>query len=260
MGHIRIGRLPHRLKWQEVVGLLEATPKNAAAVSRSTVLAADERLLRLKDDPSLNYCFWLLTRVTWAARSDNFLRELGRLGIEVQGDAQTLSFIAALANHAQTENSKHPESGPVSELASLAMRRALTETAGLQGGTLFGSALSDLQLALRGYSTRERFGELAQRFFGDFLARTLRSYVDRELPNLVGVSSALGSVADSAEAVQAIDQHARESALILREYAASWYSKHNWESRGEISLDETRGFVGYALQKLRMELKREAGR
>jgi len=258
VGHTRIGRLPHRLKWKEVVGLLEETPKNAAAVSRSTVLAADERLLQVKDDPSLNYCFWLLTRVTWAARSDTFLIQLGRLGIGVDNGTPTLSFIASLANQAQDEATRHPESGPVSELASLALRRALTETAGQQGATLFGSSLSDLQLTLRTYSTRERFGDLAQRFFGDFLARTLRSYVDRELPNLVGVSSSLRTVVDSAEAVQAIDQHARESALILREYAASWYSKHNWESRGEISQEETRGFVAYALQKLRLELKREA--
>ncbi len=260
MGHIRIGRLPHRLKWREVVGLLAETPKDAEAISRATVLAADERLRQLRDDPSLNHCFWLLTRVTWAARSDTFLNELSWLGIKVKGNASTLGFIAALANQAQTETSKHPESGPVSELASLAMRRALTETVGQQGGTLFGSSLTDLQLALRGYSTRERFGELAQRFFGDFLGRTLRSYVDRELPNLVGVSPSLRTVSDSAETVQAIDQHARESALILRDYAASWYSKHNWDSQGEISLDETRGFVAYALLKLRQELKREANR
>ena len=260
MGHIRIGRLPHRLKWREVVDLLEETPKNAAAVSRSTVLAADERLRQLKDDPSLNYCFWLLARVTWAARSETFLSQLGRLGIEVQDETPTLAFIASLASQVQAETSKHPESGPVSELASLAMRRALTETVGQQGRTLFGSSLADLRLALRTYSTRERFGELAQRFFGDFLARTLRSYVDRELPNLVGTTSGLRTVADSGEAIQAIDQHARESALILRDYAASWYSKHNWESRGEISLGETQRFVAYALQKIRSELKREASR
>ena len=260
MGHTRIGRLPHRLRWREVVGLLGEAPTNAAAISRSTALAADERLLRLKDDPSLNYCFWLLTRVTWAARGDTFVGQLGRIGIEVQAETPTLAFISSLADRVQSENSDHPESGPVSELASLATRRALTETAGQQGRTLFGSTLSDLQLALRTYSTREHFGELAQRFFGDFLARTLRSYVDREIPNLVGVSSGLRSVADSAEAVEAIDRHTRESALILREYAATWYSKHNWESHGEISLNETQRFVAYALQKLRQELKRESVR
>src|SRR3972149_2695516 len=110
MGHIRVGRLPHRLQWREVVSLLEEAPKSAAAVSRSTVLAADERLRRLKDDPSLNYCFWLLTRITWAARSDTFLDQLGRLGIDAQDGTQTLSFIASLTNQAQGEASRDPGS------------------------------------------------------------------------------------------------------------------------------------------------------
>lgn len=74
----------------------------------------------------------------------------------------------------------------------------------------------------------------------------------------MGVSSSLRTVADGGEAIQAIDLHARESALIVREFAGGWYSKHNWESQGDISLDETRRFVAYALQKLRRELKREA--
>lgn len=43
------------------------------------------------------------------------------------------------------------------------MRRALSGTVGQHGRTLFGSTVSDLQLALRTYSTKERFAELARR-------------------------------------------------------------------------------------------------
>ncbi len=128
-----------------------------------------------------------------------------------------------------------PSPGATAELASLAMRRALTETAGQQGASLFGTTLSDLQAALRTYSTRERFADLAQRFFGDFLARTMRSYVDREIPNLVGVSAGLRTVGDSREAVEAIDRHVRETAFLMRDFAGGWYSKRQWESRGSIS-------------------------
>ena len=260
MGHTRLRRLPKHLRWRQVVALLEESPGNAEAVSRATAIAADEWLLRLKGDPSLTYCFWLLTRVTWAARTDSFAEQLRSFGLDVGDGTPTLAFVAALSDLARSELSQHPESGPVSELASLAMRRALSETVGQQGRTLFGSTLSDLQLALRTYSTRERFGELAQRFFGDFLARTLRSYLDREIPNLVGVSPGLRSVEDSAEVVAAIDLHARQSAAILRDFSGGWFSKRNWESRGQISQEETTGFVAYALQKLRSELKREVGR
>ena len=260
MGHTRLGRLPKYLRWRQVVALLEESPGNAEAVSRAAAIAADHWLLSLKGDPSLNYCFWLLTRVTWAARSDSFAEQLRSLGLDVEEGAPTLAFIASLADLARGELSQHPESGPVSELASLAMRRALSETVGQQGRTLFGTTLSDLQLALRTYSTRERFGELAQRFFGDLLSRTLRSHLDREIPNLVGVSPGLRSIEDSANVVAAIDVHARQSAAILRDFSGGWFSKHNWESRGQISQEETSGFVAYALQKLRSELKREVSR
>ena len=40
-----------------------------------------------------------------------------------------------------------------------------------------------------------------------------------------------------------------------RQFAEDWYGKHNWQSRGEISQQEARGFVAYALQKLRTQLK-----
>ena len=56
----------------------------------------------------------------------------------------------------------------------------------------------------------------------------------------------------------AIDLHARQSAAIMREFAGGWYSKQNWETQGEITLDDAQRFVAVALRKLRAELKRES--
>ena len=38
--------------------------------------------------------------------------------------------------------------------------------------------------------------------------------------------------------------------------AGGWYGKNNWESKGQINHEDTAGFVGYAMRKLRMELTR----
>ena len=256
MGHIRLGRLPHRLKWNAVVALLGETPADGAAVARATTEAAERHLVSLRDDPALNYCFWLLTRVTWAARSDGFLAELSALGLTLEAGTPTMGFIAAVTDRVRTQAMQDPKSGATAEMASLALRRALTETVGQQGPSLFGTTLSDLRAAFRTYSTREHFAQLSQRFFGDFLARTLRSYVDKEIPNLVGASPGLRTVGDSREAIEAIDRHARETAFILRDFAGGWYSKHQWESQGAITEGDTRAFVAYALRKIRSELKR----
>ncbi len=258
MGHVRLGRLPHRLKWSAVVALLGETPTDGAVVAKATIEAAEQHLISLRDDPALNYCFWLLTRITWAARSDGFLSELNALGFSLGVDTPTLAFVAAVTERVRTQAMQNPESGATAEMASLALRRALTETVGQQGPSLFGTTLSDLQAAFRTYSTREHFAQLSQRFFGDFLARTLRSYVDREIPNLVGASPGLRTVGDSREAIEAIDRHARETAFILRDFAGGWYSKNQWESRGSITPEQTKAFTAHALRKMRSELKRAA--
>ena len=57
---------------------------------------------------------------------------------------------------------------------------------------------------------------------------------------------------------QELDLHARQSARIMREFAEGWYSKANWETRGQISLEDSQAFVAVALRKLRMELKTAA--
>jgi hypothetical protein len=41
----------------------------------------------------------------------------------------------------------------------------------------------------------------------------------------------------------------------METFAADWYSKHNWEAKGEISVVEAQGFVAVALRKLRSEFK-----
>jgi hypothetical protein len=71
----------------------------------------------------------------------------------------------------------------------------------------------------------------------------------------VGSNKSFRTSNDSAAFIEALDIHARESARIMERFAADWYSKHNWQSKGEISRDEAQGFVAVALRKLRTEFK-----
>ena len=257
MGHNRLGRLPKYVRWNQVVALLDTAPTHVQPLAAATALAADRYFRTLAGDPSLAYCFWLLARVTWAARSEDFTAELSSLGVSVDADVPAIGFIASLSDHVRIRLAQNPGSGPVSELASLALRRALTETVGIRERNLFGSRLEDLQHAFRTYSTQHHFSDVAQRFFGDFMARTLRSYIDRELANHVGPGNPLATVTAGSEFIRALDLHTRQAAAIVHEFAGSWYSKHNWTSRGAITQEEAQGFVAVALRKLRSELKRD---
>lgn len=254
MGHLRLGRLPKTYKWRAVIDLLNETPDDPAALAGAVVKAAEARLRELGRDSSLTYCFWLLTRITWAARREDFTAALSELDLPPAGDGSALVFISGVSDRVRSELIHHPESGPFAELASLALRRALSETVGQEGRSLFGSSMEDIQHAFREYSTARRFGILARRFFGDFFSRTLSFYVEKELANNIGEGHGLSSIADSEEFTRALDIYTRQSAFIMEEFASGWYSKQNWESKGHISLEDAQGFVAVALRKLRMEL------
>lgn len=256
MGHTRIGHLPKTHRWRGVVRLLDQSPDDVAAVAGATVWAAQARLSRLSGDPSLTHCFWLLTRLASTSREPDFEAALGRIGLAAPESGSALAFISLVSDRVRADLAAYPESGHFSELASLALRRALSETVGLHGRSLFGSSVDDVQQAFREHSTPKGFGELSRRFFGDFLARTLRSFVERELSNNVGSGHRLTGIDDSRGFAGALDLYSRQSARIVEQFASDWYSKHSWESAGQISREEAQGFVAVALRKLRRELAR----
>jgi hypothetical protein len=256
VGHIRLGRLPKTQRWRQVIDLLGEDSLDTPAIARATTFAAERRLQDLARDPTLTYAFWLLTRLTTAARRPDFAEELTELKVGMSVDEPILAFISRVSDAVRAEATAHPASGHFSDLASLALRRALTETVGQFGPSLFGSSVDDLQVALRGFSSGQSFGRAARLFFGDFFARTLRSFVERELPNQTGPGQRARSIEDNQAFAESLDRYARESALIMESFAAGWYGKHNWESRGQISRQEAQGFVAVALRKLRMELTR----
>jgi len=125
MGHLRLGRLPKTLRWQAVVGLLTESPDDVLGIACATGAAANARLRRLGSDPSLVYCFWLLTRLMAASREEDFSAALNRLDIgisvfhhQVQHLALSLSSTSESArksrgipNPATPANWRHSRSG-----------------------------------------------------------------------------------------------------------------------------------------------------
>ncbi len=254
MGHIHLGTLPRTVRWQRVVSLLEDSANDPATIARATLYAAERRLKDLAGDPSLTLSYWLLVRIAAASREPDFRFAMSRLGIEIPDDGSALTFIAAISDRVRWETSDYLESGPFAELASLALRRSLSETVGTRGRSLFGSSLDDLQDAFVAYSTPATFAPVAGRFFADFLGRTLRFYIDRELSNHVGQGRGFMDLSTSQEFLRGLNTYARESSKIMEGFAADWYSKRRWENGSAIGRDDAAGFVSYALSKLRREL------
>jgi hypothetical protein len=256
MGHIEWGRLPDYPAWNRVLANLQAGRIDVPRTAQDTVLAADNRLVALQGDPSLSYCVWLLLRMATAARGEDFRTDLNQIGLELSRDDTALSFIAQVADVARERLRHHPESGPFGEMAALALRKALTETVGTESATLFGSSIDGIERSFRRYSTGTQFGLLAKRFFGDFFARTLHYYIDRELANVVG-HAGLPSLGSMREFNTALDLHAHQSAEILDTYTADWYLRKRWEREGAIGLDDAQAFATGAVRKLRTALSKQ---
>jgi hypothetical protein len=254
MGHIHLGQMPRSARWNQVISLLSVSRADATSVAVATEHAARKRLNALHDDPSLGYCFWLLSRLASAARGPDFEAALRQLGLEARGTDSIFGFVSLVSDRVRFETSRYAQSGPFGDLAADALTRALTETVGAEGRSLFGSSVDDLERAMRKHATERRFAMVAQRFFGDFLARTLRFYVDKELPVHVG-RDGFATSSESATFMQDLDRFAHQSARIMESFAGEWFSKHNYESGGAIGRDEAQAFVAHTLDKLRTEIR-----
>ena len=56
----------------------------------------------------------------------------------------------------------------------------------------------------------------------------------------------------------ALSLHARQLGRVVERFAIGWYAKRRWTSLGQVTLEESGGFVAHALPKLRGALLREA--
>ena len=261
MGHISLGRLPKSQRWAKVLQLLQGSRGQADDLSRATLFAAERQLRELAHDESFSYPFWLLVRVSWASRSDDFASALANLGIQATASTPGLTFVSMVADRVRIEADRERGRTAFGQIAALALNRTLNEEFKASQPGLFGSTTANLQQSIRELSKQSHFERAAQRYFGDFLARTLTYFIDRETANSLGSpGGGLATVDDTQRLLSDIDKHAHDSAVILRKFAGDWYRKHQWEAKGEISREEAHRFVAHALKKLRSELRIEAAR
>ena len=255
MGHIRVGRLPKVRGWRQVIGLLESVDSSSSDLAAATANAAKGFLAERASDPTLAYCYWLLTQITYQARTDRFSTALSEIGLEVSQTKDALGFLGKITNVVRREVKSRGETFPFSEIVQLSLREVLTETIGQRSQSLFGTTLEDIRSACRQYSTHQQFARLARLYFSKVLNRTLQFFVSKESANYLGAGGKFADLSQLSDFNLALESYCYQSAKIVEEFAGGWYSKRNWQ--GEISEQDARGFVAVAFQKLRAEIARE---
>jgi hypothetical protein len=112
----------------------------------------------------------------------------------------------------------------------------------------------DVRREVAKLGTEVQFGKLARDFFARFTERSLTYYVDRELPKQVGSDRRFQTLADQKEFSRALELHCQQAAKIVEAFAGGWWSKARFEK--DLTPERTARFVGYALKKMRDELRR----
>ncbi|TSC54342.1 MAG: hypothetical protein LiPW30_703 [Parcubacteria group bacterium LiPW_30] len=258
MGHIRLGRLPKKKPWSAVFSVLKGENITPSDVARTVVQSAKEQFSVLEGNAGVNYCFWILVRIATAARSNNFFTELEQLGINIAGVNSGVAFVQHVSKSVEQEVKKRVPSTVFVRMAELSLREVLSSNIIEQSKSLFGTGGEEICCACRAISTRNSFGKVAREFFSKFISRSIRYIADKELSNYIGSGCLMKSPREALAFHQELNTYCFNTAKIVEEFSAGWFSKHNWETNNNISEESTVGFTAYALQKIQMELEEQS--
>jgi hypothetical protein len=251
MGHIRLGRLPRTVKWNQVVSLIDSGA-STADIALVAFDASRKGLQTASKDPTLIYSLWLLTQVPLAAKGQNFSEELRQRGLEVSPQPTLMEVVGAFTDAVDAYTRRQGIRSDLGEMAQLAAVESLTKLAGEKTRSLFGATPEDVHRAVRSFSTAKEFGTLGRDFFSRFLGRYLTYFLSRELSNHVGRGQRFVNIQEHSAFNQALDIYCRQAARIVEEFAGGWFSKTHYE--GGIDLKKAGDFAFVALKKIRSEL------
>ena len=210
MGHIRLQSLPRTRKWRQVLELIgggAGTPEVAAAAMD----ASQGGLVKAAKDPGLVHTVWLLTQVPLAARGENFVAGLRRLGLEVSDSPGLLEVVGAFTGAVDTHLGHRGGRTDLAEMSQMAAAETLTALATPQTTNLFGSSAADVQRVFRSFSTSRQFNTLAREFFSRLSKKYLTYFLSRELSNYVSGDGRFKSIHEHAEFNEALDLHCRQA-------------------------------------------------
>ena len=253
MGHQLLPNLPRTKEWRQVVALLSGgalLEDVAAAASR----AAERSMIAAAEDPTVRQAFYLLTQIPLAATSKSFAGALRGLGLSVSDRPSLVEIGAAMMDAIDRFTSRSGPRTDYGEIAQTCAVESLHAVVARDAQNLFGMDRERVRTVTAGLANPRQFAVLARDFFARLTHSHLNFYLHRELSNHVGANRRFPSIAEHGEFEASLDQHCREAAGIIKDFAADWFSKQNFE--GGIDRDKAGRFVHVAAGKIREELRR----
>ncbi len=252
MGHERTGTLPRSQQWRSVVAHIAQFPEegNVSDVAKAIISNVRKQFLQIHRDDGVKAAFGFLIALSRASVSD----ESEPLYVDLSSNPSPLRISLDLSKWVKA----HTNSLEYAEIA----QKAAIDAVGIwtrqqqQQQTIFND-YSDAVEVWRKAGDGSGFCVVARLFFAKFTEKYLNYFLEREasavLPN-VKTRDEFSSLLE--EHIDAVSDHAFETARIARSFAAGWYNNH--ALKGMPSNEETERFLAVAFGKIREELMRES--
>jgi len=113
----------------------------------------------------------------------------------------------------------------------------------------------ELSKAIASFRTPKEFGQLSRAFYSRLTNECMNYFLSRTLATNLGEGQRFATTNQMAQFEDALATHCREASAIVEQFAGDWFSKHRYEERGQIGRESVQGFAGWALKKMKDELK-----
>ena len=256
MGHERVGVLPRTKEWRRLVADIATSadsPHAAGELAARTILNVRERFEALQHDSGFRAAFVFLLGLTTyqlSARNEPALYP----ALDLSDDPSSLRLTSWLRAWVDS----HADSQEYAELAKRAAADAIVSwtVAHTRQHEAFARHSTASQIWADA-STGAAFSDISRVFFGKFVERYLRYFLDREASAQFPSLEARERFAISlTKHVDAIAHHAFETTKIAQSFSAGWFNKYARTSKPEITAVDA--FMAFTLGKLRQELQRES--
>jgi hypothetical protein len=269
MGHTRLGTLPRSREWKAVAALYAnvgaeldgsnpATSDFAYEVARladAAMAAASKAFVAAKSDTMLGEAVFLLTQVALAARRDNPSQALSELGLALPGAPTPLALVSELNRALDDARFATGNLSDVGEMAQAALSETLVGWFRSGTADLFAAPAEQFWQSMHGLGTQKAFGNITRDFTSNLIARMLGFHLSRVVGPGNGQHLIRGA-ADAARFREELNRHARERALIVRDFAGGWFSKREFQHG--IDRASARRFAAHAMKKVTDEFTRSS--
>jgi len=257
VGHRYLLGLPQTRNWIKVIDLLKSTD-DPAAIAWATTQAANYGLELAKRDIGIAATVYLLMKLIWSSRSDNFPAELNRLSMSLPEQASLLDVVGAFDEALDHRLTRMDRRSDLAEMARFSAVETLEHLSMAETGSLFGVSLEQTHQTLKRFATPKQFGMIGKLFFGKFLYRFLDYHLSRELPNHIGLNQTFSDVNHCQAFKSGLELHCIETVRIIQDFSGCWPSATDYQE-GITEENVRTKFVPVAIKKIKAELKMREG-